>query len=122
MRNRRLSQLDQVHIISSQQVGMGKHVAAGEKAEAIKAHRIRHAVTRQHIGVFPIAFRAMGLHMAAALPRHRTQAFQRRIRAGRNEPWRHHRPDAGGRVVGMGPDIVDQRLCPCKAASGEASR
>ena len=58
---------EQRHVGFGQEIGMGQHRAAGEQAEIVQSLRIGRAAAGEDMGMGPVAFGTMGLHMALIL-------------------------------------------------------
>src|SRR6516164_994824 len=108
MRDARTPRVDRIHIGRADQVGMRQHRVAAKQPEAIEAFGVGDAVPFEHIAVFPIAFRTMGLNVAIASLCERAERFKRCISAGRNEARRYNGPYKPCCIIRMARDVTDQ--------------
>src|SRR5215203_4704409 len=91
---------------------MREHGPSGEKTELIEALGVSPAVARKNIAVLPIAFRAVGLNVTAALACEGAKSFQQGVCAGGDETRRNHWTHTSAPIVWMCMNVVNQRLGP----------
>src|SRR5438477_10828779 len=80
-----------VHIDRVDQVGMRQNRLTAQQSEAIETFGVGDAVTFEHVAMFPIAFRTMGLDMTVASLRQRAERLKGCVGTGRYKARRHYR-------------------------------
>ncbi len=60
---------DRCHVVLANEIAVGEDRVARQQAEAVEACRVGATEAIEHMGVRPVAFRAMGLDVAALVRR-----------------------------------------------------
>src|ERR1700680_4787414 len=87
---------------------MREQRGAAKESETVQTVGVGHAMTFKNIVMFPVAFRAVGLDMAAPLRRQLAESLQRRVGTSGNEAWRHHGLYQRRGIGRVAPDVVNQ--------------
>ena len=108
MGNPRSPLADKGQVVVADENAMRQHRAAAQEAEPVQRLGVGDAAAFQHMAVRPVAFRAMGLHMATGFFRQRAQPGQRLVGAGRNKARGDDGLDQPGLVAGQRVDVIDE--------------
>ena len=68
---------DELHVVAGDEIRMREDGVGAQQAEVAQPSSVRPAETVEHEGVFPVAFRAVGLHVAGCLLREETRPSRR---------------------------------------------
>ena len=99
---------DEIHVVRGDEVRVRENGVAPQQAEVMQCERIRSPEAFQHEGMFPVALRAMSLHVTGGLVRDGSETLEQPVGAGRDEPGRDDGANQAILVAGQAVDVVDQ--------------